>query len=204
MKNARLILIFLPLILSACSPLQPVKQDAPNTYALETRFEARPRSAGQDILEVSLPRARSGYDSARMAYIRKPHELEYFTKNQWVDTPARMLAPIMIQAIDSSGAFRAVVGNRTGALANWRLETEIVRLQQDFLASPSRVRLSIRAQLIDVANRRVLASRDFEAEEISASEDPYGGVIAANRAVDRVMGELASFCAEQVKAAPRP
>lgn len=204
MKNARLILIFLPLILSACSPLQPVKQDAPNTYALEARFEARPRSAGQDILEVSQPRARSGYDSARMAYIRKPHELEYFTKNQWVDTPARMLAPIMIQAIDSSGAFRAVVGNRTGVLANWRLETEIVRLQQDFLATPSRVRLSIRAQLIDVDNRRVQASRDFDAEEITPSEDPYGGVVAANRAVDRVMGELASFCAEQVKAAPKP
>jgi cholesterol transport system auxiliary component len=201
---SRLMLFFLPLLLSACGVLQPVKQEIPNTYALEARFEARPRSAGLDILEVSLPRARSGYDSARMAYVRKPHELEYFTKNQWVDTPARMLAPIMIQAIDSSGAFRAVVGNRTGALANWRLETEIVRLQQDFLSTPSRMRLSIRAQLIDVDNRRVQASRDFDAEEITASEDPYGGVVAANHAVERIMGELATFCADQIKPAPKP
>jgi len=44
----------------------------------------------------------------------------------------------------------------------------------------------------------VLASREFEALVAATSEDPYGGVVAANQAVGTVLAELATFCAETV------
>jgi cholesterol transport system auxiliary component len=54
----------------------------------------------------------------------------------------------------------------------------------------------VRAQLIDVGARRVLASAEFDETEVAPSDDPYGGVIAANRALGRLLERLAEFCAE--------
>lgn len=191
--------------LAGCSALQPVKQESASAFALEAgtaRHAAVPPRDAPNLV-VSLARAWPGFDSPRMVYVRTPHELEHFAKNQWVDTPARMLTPLLIQAAESSGAFSAVVTPRSGVVAQLRLESEIVRLQQEFMGVPSRVHFTLRVQLIDVAARKVLATREFNVTENAPSEDPYGGVVASNRAVSRVLDEVTAFCAAQAKA-PRP
>jgi hypothetical protein len=58
------------------------------------------------------------------------------------------------------------------------------------------VRFTLRAYIVDNTTRRVLAWREFDETFAAASEDPYGGVVAANRAVQSVLEQLASFCAE--------
>lgn len=189
--------------IAACSPLQAVKQEPVNTFALEARFDSKNAAPSREapVVLVSPMRARPGFDTRRMAFVRKPHEIEYFTKNQWVDSPARMLTPLLAQALESTGAYRAVLVSQSGASANLRLESEIVRLQQEFLSAPSQVRVGLRVQLLDVEARKVLATREFEMSEAATGDDPYGGVLAANRAVYRIMGEVAEFCAAQGKSA---
>jgi len=190
------------LLAAGCGALQPVKPEQTNTFALEARFDSKTSVPPPDapVLVVSLPRARPGFNSPHMVFVRKSHELEYFAKNQWVDVPARMLAPLLVQAMESSGAFRAVVTPQSGAAASLRLESEIVRLQQEFLAEPSRVHITLRVQLIDVAAKKVLATREFDMTETAPSDDPYGGVVATNRALQRALNEVAEFCAAQAKA----
>lgn len=151
--------------------------------------------ASAPTLLVSTPRAAAGYDSSHIVYQRQAHGIEYFAVNQWVDTPAQMLAPLMVRSIERSGAFRAVLHAPAGVAGELRLDTEIVRLQQEFGNPPSRVRLTMRAVLVDTATRRVVASREFEAVVAASSDDPYGGVVAANGAVQQVLTELARFCA---------
>jgi len=80
-----------------------------------------------------------------------------------------------------------------------RLDTEIIRLQHEFQTQPSRVRFTLRAYLVDDKTRRVLAWREFDAAVPAASEDPYGGVVAANRAVQTVLENLSAFCAEAAR-----
>jgi len=72
-----------------------------------------------------------------------------------------------------------------------------VRLQQEFTSAPSQVHFTLRAQLIDVAGRRIVATREFDVIEQSLSEDPYGGVLAANLAVRRALNEAAAYFASQ-------
>jgi len=184
-------------LLAACSAIQPPEVEHANAFVLEALPAAgAPRPKRDLVLEVSQPRARPGFDTPQMAYTQRANALEYFAKNRWADTPARMLAPLIAQALDQSGGFRAVVQAPSLATAELRLETELVRLQQDFGARPSRVRLTLRAQLIDADARRVLASAEFDESEVAPSDDPYGGVIAANRALARLLERLATFCAE--------
>jgi cholesterol transport system auxiliary component len=130
--------------------------------------------------------------------MREAHKLEYFAHSEWVDTTARMLAPLLVVAVENTAAFRAVVLTPSSAAGNLRLDTEIIWLRQKFGNPASRVRFTLRAYLVEDKTRRVLAWREFEAAVPSASDDPNGGVMAANRAVQTVLeelAELAAFCA---------
>lgn len=154
-------------------------------------------------LTVNPPRAAAGFDSQRIIYTRDTYKLDYFAHSEWIDTPARMLMPIIVAAIENNNAFRAVVPTPSAAAGDLRLDTEILRLQHDFTESPSRARFTLRAYVVDSATRRVLATREFDESVAASSEDPYGGVVAANRAAQIAMVKLADFCIE-VAAAWRP
>lgn len=155
-------------------------------------------------LAVALPLAAPGYDSRRMVYLRRPLELEAFAFHEWVEAPAQMLAPLLLRALQDSGAFRAVVLAPSAAQAGWRLETGLTRLHQDFTQQPSQLRLGLRAVLLDVASRRVIAWREFDVSVPAAGDDPVAGVQAAHRATQQLMQALAVFCAEQAHRDGRP
>lgn len=186
-----------------CGALRSTGTPPPAFYALErVRIEtaaARPAPATSSKaapgLIVNPPRAAAGFDSQRILYVREPYQLEYFAHSEWVDPPARMLAPLIVAALENSGTFRSVMLAPTAAAGELRLDTEIVRLQQDFASRPSRVHFTLRAHLVDNATRRVLAWRVFDASVAAATDDPYGGVVAANLAVQTVLEQLAGFCA---------
>ena len=197
-------------LLSACSALKPLIAPGthPTTYTLADGPDAvmppapSPASTSALTLIVSQPHAAAGFDSQRMVYLRRADELQYFAYNEWMDTPARMLAPLIISAVKAGGAFRAVVQTPSPATGDLRLDAEILRLQHEFIDSPSKVRFTLRAYLVEVTTRRVIATREFEALAAAPSEDPRGGVTAAHAAVRSVLKELADFCAQNARAAP--
>ncbi|MCC6611719.1 MAG: membrane integrity-associated transporter subunit PqiC [Burkholderiales bacterium] len=185
-------------LLGGCAGMPSPQSEAPATFLLDARPAENPSRNQRDlVLAVGVPRARAGYDSPQIAFLSRPFELEYFAQSRWVDTPARMLAPLFTLALAHSGGFRTVVQAPSGVPADLRLDTELVRLQQDFRTHPSRVELSLRAQLVDLRSNRVLAEMQFDEAESAPSEDAYGGVIAANRALQRMLARLVDFCVEQ-------
>jgi cholesterol transport system auxiliary component len=192
------------MLVGGCGALLPAAPPLPFVYSLQSaRAESQPATPEASTLAIPAPtlvvdppRAAAGFESRHIIYVREPHQLEYFAHSEWVDTPARMLAPLIIAAVGNRGKLRAVVSTASGAAGDVRLDTEILRLQQDFTGPTSRARFTLRAYIVDSATRRVLAWREFDESVASASEDPYGGVIAANRAVQTVLKSLAGFCAE--------
>lgn len=147
-------------------------------------------------LVVNVPRAAAGFDNHQIAYVRQAHKLEYFRQSEWVEAPAAMLAPMIVGALERGGKFNAVVRSPTSITGQLRLDLEIVRLQQEFYTVPSQVHFTLRAHLLDATTRKVIAWREFDTLVASPSEDPYGGVLAANNAARIVIEELASFCAQ--------
>ena len=198
-KLCRLLAIGLSLLaVNACSVLRPSTTPHPAFYSLDCPPGATSVIApiAAPILMVNPPRAATGFDSQRIIYVREPHKLEYFAHSEWVDPPARMLAPLLVAAIETTGVFRAVVLTPSAATGDMWLDTEIIRLQHEFQTQPSRVRFTLRSYLVDDKTRRVLAWHEFDATVAATSEDPYGGVVAANRAVQAVLKDLSAFCAE--------
>lgn len=142
-------------------------------------------------LVIAQPGAQPGYDTPRMAYVSRPHQIEYFSRNQWVATPGKMLLPILVGAL--SQRFATVV--KAPADGDMRLDSEIVMLRQEFSGHSSRIHLAVRARMLDNRTGRVIATREFEQFEDCPENDPYGGVLAANRAVARIAHDIAGFCA---------
>jgi cholesterol transport system auxiliary component len=208
------------LLLSACSSLWPAASPQPAYFALQGLAAAAPttkplwpaRAApntapnaapnAAPVLVVQVPHAAPGFESSHIIYTQQPHRLEYFARHEWVEAPARMLAPLMVAALERQTGFGAVVLAPSVATGSVQLDTQLLRLQQEFGSRPSRVRLTLRAQLIHTASRQVLATRDFEQVATSASEDAPGGVAAAQAAVQAMLTELAAWC-QVVVAAPR-
>jgi cholesterol transport system auxiliary component len=182
------LLLFLPaMALAGCSIGLP-ERTAPRTYVLNPEILVKRLSANAGprdsaTLLVTQPRAQPGYDTPRMAYLLRSHEVSYYALNQWADTPGRMLMRLLAQAMERTDLWRAVVQGTGAVRADYRLDCDGLALEQQFLSNPSRVRLALRAQLIDIQQQSVMDANDFEIFEVAPTGDAYGGVLAANRAV---------------------
>ncbi len=164
--------------------------------------EARSGKLDGPVLLVSHPQAEPGFETQRMIYLKRPYELEYYAMNQWADTPVRMFGPLMVQALNQNDVWRAVMPLPSSIRGDYRLDTHGFLLQQEFLQQPSRVRVMVRTQLVDLKESTILSMRAFEVVENAPSEDAYGGVQAANRAVAALLDQIASWLGECVRHSP--
>jgi len=184
-------------MITACS-LGPTETTAPRSYFLKPEISWKnPQGSGArigaSVLLINQPKAQAGFHTPRMAYLLRPYEINYYAFNQWADTPARLLHQVLVENLDQTGLWSAVL-QAPGALpAQFRLDCDNLILEQQFFANPSRIRLALRAQLIETKKQSILAIRYFEFIEPALSDDAYGGVVAANRAAATLISEIADW-----------
>jgi cholesterol transport system auxiliary component len=181
----------------AAGCLRPRSPAPVHTYLLGTQpemWESQPAEASQPthgVLLLSPPQAEPGFETPRMVYVTRAHEVSYYATNQWVDVPARMIMPLLIQGLERSGVWQAVAPLPSAIRGDYRLDADGLVLQQEFLQQPSQVRLALRLQLIALQAGHVIGTRRFEVVEPAPSDDPYGGVVAAGRAVSKLLDHAA-------------
>lgn len=182
------------LVLAGCVNLKPLKTPEISTYVLDAA--AAPPSAAPTSLTllVTLPKAGTGLKDNRMAYVQQAHTLKYFSRNRWLDTPSNMLLPLMVQTLQDSKRFQAVVAAPYAGNADIRLDTDLLMLQQQFFTVPSIVEFVVRARLVNLHNQRILATKVFTLKQAAPADNPYGGVLAANKAVSQFLLHLSQFC----------
>jgi cholesterol transport system auxiliary component len=189
--------------LGACNVLKPTANQQISIYALNSSLSASVTAAAPPVVAsaptiiVNPPQAAAGFETAKIIYLRQRHLIEYYSQSEWVAPPAKMLVPLIVESLSRDGSFKAVVTAPSAVVADLRLNTEIVRLQQEFLdnGGPSRVRLTLRAYIMDEKTRKVLAVREFDTVVDSVSENVAGGVLAANLATEQVLKNLAALAA---------
>lgn len=194
LKALRIILCLLTgLLISGCSVFAPVKNQQGNTYIINSVPGCVPKAPRSPLtLLVTPPQTTQPYNTTQIAYSTCPFTLSYFAKNFWVDTPPQMLLPLIVQSMQDTCHFHAVVIPPFAGGYDLVLNTQLLQLQQDFRCHPSRVHLMLRAQVIDATNH-VIATRQFCITVIAPCDDPYSGVIAANKAVAALLAQLTKF-----------
>lgn len=183
-------LLVLTIMLASCA----YNMKSPNNYRLTGASEIKsPLKPTSRTLLISMPLAAPGYQNNNMVYITKNYDAEAFVRNEWDAPPANMLLAVEAESLQNTGYFHAVIPAPSPARSDLRLDTYLIKLQQDFSRSPSVLEMSIGAVLIDSDWFNVIASQRFSVEVTTTSDDPYGGVIAANIACKKLMEELSQW-----------
>lgn len=188
------------LLLAGCSlPVSPPVADVTHTLAFRSQVAVPAPLPAGDTLQVVPPTAAPGYTSPAMAYRSSAHELRYFAQQRWVDRPARLVEQALLDGLAAGGA--RVVAPGSGARPDYRLLTDLVQLEQDFTRRPSRLRLVLRVQLVQVRTRELLGGTTLRFEQDAASEDAAGGVASANELLARAVVDIADWCRRLTAAA---
>jgi cholesterol transport system auxiliary component len=143
-------------------------------------------------LLVLQPETGAAYDTTRMAYSVKAYQLAYFRDNQWAETPAQMIQPLLVRTLQQTGFFRAVSSPPEFEPPSYTLRSEILELVQDHTANPPVLRFRLRLQLFQ-ASGRPIADREIVEQQAMAGSVPYAGVVAANDAVAKALQATAQF-----------
>jgi len=159
--------------------------------------EISPAKITGKTLLVSMPKAAPGFNTQALVSTKNGYEIKFDFDNQWIDTPAQMLLPWLVYYLEATGQFRAVLSATTVPIvAELRLDTEILCLQQDISTEPNQVHLVLRAQLFDMTERQVQATKIFQEWVNLPFKAPEGSVIATNTALERILKKLTQFVIE--------
>lgn len=177
--------------LSACTA---VKLPTVTTYQLNS-FSKKSWAASpkKRTILVVLPEAAAGYQSSSMLYVKKPYALKPFAKHSWVDSPASMLHPLLIESLQRSSHFQAITSIAYAEPIEYRLDTQLLKFQQNFIKKPSTMEFSAKVVLSEMDKNHILLSRIINLEMPCPEDTPYGGVIAANRIAESFTGIVTEF-----------
>jgi ABC-type uncharacterized transport system auxiliary subunit len=161
-------------LLSSCTLFTPVKTVRTTTYVLTDPVLSPNHSASHATksLLVAVPSAPRWLNSSDMAYQTSASKINYFAENEWIAPPALMLEPIIAHALQQSGLYHAVVQAPFGGNVSERLDVQILTMQQDFTENPSVFSYTIP----------------------TVTNNPEGGVQAANKGIEEWIPELIAFC----------
>lgn len=201
----KLLLIILTLALQTSCTALLSKEPLQTTYYTLERAQSKAQSSPAfdtnirfPTLIVNTPKAAPGFDTQRMMYTRAPHQLEYFARSEWIDTPAHMLQPLIISAIEKTGAFNAVLAKQSVVASDIRLDSEVIKLVQIFTTKPSYVQFTLRISFINMKTQQVIATQEFNERVNANSDNPIGGVLAANLAINQALDKLSVFSNQTV------
>ena len=180
---------------SGCSLLHPAAVNEPNLYTLNY---VPNKITGRQHTNLSLLVMPTDADPALtdqdMLYSRKPHEINHFSKNSWVAAPPKMLTSLITRTLQDSGYYKAVIMAPFSGDVDLRLYTHLYQMQQEFLYKPSIVRISLAAQLVNANTGKIKAAKQFQLIEVAPQNNPYGGVVAMNHAVSKLIQQILKFC----------
>ena len=189
----------LGLISSACANLQPIKTPTMTTYTIDTVAETHQRAdpISKTIL-VATPTAEPAYNNKQMIYTDTTYELKTFGRSQWIAPPAQLLQPLLVQSLANTHYFQAVVAAPFSGQSDYRLETRLVKLQQEFFKQPSELHLVIQARIVNNSTQRVIADKLFHTRIAAIDDSPRGGAIAANHATALLLKQLVEFTLDAI------
>lgn len=147
-------------------------------------------------LLVLAPETMPAYATTQMAYSTQAYQIAYFSKNEWAETPSQMIQPLIVETLRNTHYFNEVLSPPYFGRYTFALRIEILELKQDFSGEPAMLQLAMRTSLSREATNQVVATRESSVQEAMPERNPYGGVVAANEAMSKILRELAKFVVE--------
>jgi cholesterol transport system auxiliary component len=144
-------------------------------------------------LVVDRPTIVPSIDTVRIART-SGIEVEYYADATWVDRPAVMIEPLIIQSFQSSGAIEAVAGRRSDLRPDFMLQTDIEAFQaRPVVAGPPEARVALSARLLTMPKRLVVGTAAIGRSAPAAAQDLPSIAAAFDDALGKVLKRLVEW-----------
>jgi cholesterol transport system auxiliary component len=144
-------------------------------------------------LVVDRPTIDRSIDTARIARMSGV-EVEYYANATWVDRPAAMIEPLIIQSFRNSGAIDVVADRRSDVRPDFMLQTDIAAFQAQQTASgPPEARVVISARLMAMPRRDVVGTTEIARSVPAQAGDLESIVLALDDALGKVLKRLVEW-----------
>lgn len=195
--KAYVLVLIIAMLASGCGPIKPQVE---HTYTLTLAHAKHHQKKTEPYtLLISKPSAMSGLHTGQMLYLKRKFMLEPFAKNAWESPPADMLYPLLVKRFQGSHAFQAIASSPYADKTDYRLDTQLIDLYQDFTAPKSTIKFTAKVAIARVSDNHVLGSKLISRTIPCSQNTPYGGVMAANVAVSSFIEEALHFVIKQIE-----
>jgi len=170
-----------------------VESYAPQGDSDPLRAKARVESYAPTLLVLDT--ATGGfYDTEQLIFSRSAGTRGQYQFARWTERPGKRFAELMRVRLDRQGAWHvsAAGGYVRGDML---LDTELIEFYHDAVSQPGQVRLVLRAELVDLKQRKLLGRRVFEQQVALATFDAAGAAQASSQAVSQALDELTAWLA---------
>jgi len=183
-----------PVPIAAADPLKPrVESHAPQGDADFLRAKTRERSHAPTLLVLDTTTG-SFYDNEQFVFSRSGNTRAQYQFARWTERPGKRFTDLMRTRLERQGAWQvsAAGGYVRGDVL---LDTELVEFYHDAASEPGQVRLVLRAELVDLKQRKLLGRKVFEQHAALTRYDAAGAAQASSLAVSHVLDELTAWLA---------
>jgi cholesterol transport system auxiliary component len=169
---------------------------APTTYNIMTppKVASMRSSRLASQVTVSAPQAIRALDTDRIMVSSPGGRISYFPESAWSDRLPRLVHSRLVEALQDSGAFKAVLTSQDRVDGDYAIATEIRAFQID-VGNGAAANVTIFAKIVDERRGRVIATREFSARIPAAKDDPAAGVAALQDGFNKVTDELVRWSA---------
>lgn len=178
---------------SPATALKDSSQYPPEGYSDPLRAKARVESYAP-TLRVLDTTTGNFYDTDQLVFSRSLDTRGLYQFARWTERPGKRFAELMRARLDHQGAWN-VSASGGYVRDDLVLDTKLVEFYHDAVSDPGRVRLVLRADLVDARQRKLLGHRVFEQQVPLTSYDAAGAAQASSQAVSRVLDDLTLWLA---------
>jgi cholesterol transport system auxiliary component len=158
----------------------------------KTTFADDLRKVGWSLV-VDRPTNERSIDTARIARTAGL-KVEYYANAMWVDRPAAMIEPLIIQSFKNSGAIEVVAGRRSDVRPDFMLQTNIAAFQaQQAESGPPEARVVMSARLMAMPKREVVGTTEIGRSAPAQAGDLPSIAAAFDEALGKVLKRLVEW-----------
>ncbi|MDX1712011.1 MAG: ABC-type transport auxiliary lipoprotein family protein [Rhodovibrionaceae bacterium] len=174
--------------LAGCTQIVPGQTPPPELYRLTPKSTFPPDLQSVDWqLLVETPTASAGLNSPRVALMRDLTRLEYYARTNWTDRAPNMVQSLIIESFENSDAIVAVGRQSVALRADYLLKTELREFQAEYFdGTPPHAHVAVNAKLVEMPERRIIASNEFRSK-FKAKADRMQEIV---QAFDEALGDV--------------
>lgn len=179
-------------VLPGCASFLAQVDTPPNLFRLT------PKSTfGDDLMPVTWqlvvdqPYAAAAINSARIALMHSPIQIEYYARANWTDRAPDMIQGLIVESFENSGLISSVGRQSAGLRSNFVLLPEVREFQAEYLnGTPPVAHIRINVKLIQMPDRVIVANESFDAQTPAAADTVDDVVVAFDEALGKVLKNL--------------